>query len=118
MLFWFSVVQGLGYLHERTYIEAQMQRILEPWRKGRKDEECGNGNCGRLHQGTRKIVAGRSICRAGSIRVESRRTFRRFREAPGKRNSMAVRKIEIIAFGKIVIILNHKGLRKKSTLIK
>ena len=31
---------------------------------------------------------------------------------------MAVRKIEIIAFGKIVIILNHKGLRKKSTLIK
>ena len=26
--------------------------------------------------------------------------------------------IEIIAFGKIVIILNHRGLRKKSTLIK
>ena len=62
VLFWFSVVQELGYLHERTYIEAQMQRILEPWRKGRKDEECGNGNCGRPHQGTRKIVAGRFIC--------------------------------------------------------
>ncbi len=46
MLFRFPVVQGLGDLHERTYIEAQMQRILEPWRKGRK------------------IVAGRSICQA------------------------------------------------------
>ena len=33
-----------------------MQRILEPWRKGRKDEECGNGNCGRPHQGTRKML--------------------------------------------------------------
>lgn len=97
MLFWFSVVQELGHLHERTYIEAQMQRILEPWRKGRKDEECGNCNCGRPHQGTRKIVAGRSICRAGSIRVESRRTFCRFQKAPGKRNSMAVRKEEIEA---------------------
>ena len=95
-----------------------MQRISKPWRQGRKDEERGNGSRGRPHQGTRKIIAGRSICRAGSIRVESRRTFRRFREAPGIRNSMAVRKIEIIAFGKIVIILNHRGLRKKSTLIK
>ena len=46
VLFWFSVVQGLGYLHERTYIEAQMQRILEPWRKGRKDEECGMATVG------------------------------------------------------------------------
>ena len=89
VLFWFSVVQGLGYLHERTYIEAQMQRILESWRKGRKDEECGNGNCGRPHQGTRKIVAGRSICRAGSIRMESRRTFCGFWEASGKRNQVA-----------------------------
>ena len=86
VLFWFSVVQGLGYLHERTYIEAQMQRILEPWRKGRKDEERGNGSRGRPHQGTRKIIVGRSIGRAGSIRMESRRTFRRCREAPGKRN--------------------------------
>lgn len=86
--------------------------------KEEKDEERSNGSRGRPHQGTRKIIAGRSICRAGSIRVESRRTFRRFREAPGKRNSMAVRKIEIIAAGKIVIILNHKGLRRKSTLIK
>ena len=44
------MVQGLGDLHERTYIEAQMQRILEPLSKGRK------------------IVAGRSICQVGSIR--------------------------------------------------
>ena len=73
------MVQGLGDLHERTYIEAQMQRILEPWRKGRK------------------IVAGRSMCQAGSIRMESRRTFCGFWEASGKRNSMAVRKEEIEA---------------------
>ena len=95
-----------------------MQRISKPWRQGRKDEERGNGNRWESHQGTRKIIAGRSICRAGSIRMESRRTFCGFWEALGKRNSMAVRKIEIIAFGKIVIILNHRGLRKKSTLIK
>lgn len=45
--------------------------LLEPWRKGRK------------------IVAGRSICQAGSIRMESRRTFCGFWEASGKRNQVA-----------------------------
>ena len=36
-----------------------------------------------------KFVAGRSICRVGSIRMESRRTFCGFWEAPGKRNQVA-----------------------------
>ena len=59
---------------------------------GGKEEKTKNAVMATVGDRTReqeKIVAGRFICRAGSIGMESRRTFCGFWEASGKRNQVA-----------------------------